>query len=942
MKNKSLQIQILLCLVFKIISFSSVFAQPQAVCRNYTAQITPNGVVVVSGQNLNNGSTGYSNLLLMYNGALQSFITFNCNSVGQNLTIGLVAVDSAGNQSICYSVVTITAMANVCNTSYNMGISTSNASNCNTCNGQITVTGLTNSTGGQAPGPYTYLWSNGATTASISNACPNNFYMVTLTAGNGLNYMGSATVGCNSSPNAVCNAYTAAFTPNLVATVNAQQLSTNSIGGQAFISMNGQLVNSTSFNCSHIGNQNVQVIVRDSLGNTSSCVATVYVVDPNNYCGNQSNLPQAICNSQLSYDLGNPNGPYAIITPQTLNNNSINASSMWMITPSGSVVYGPYTLSCNDIGLQAFTLVVSNSSNISSNTASYDSCVVWINVTDTLHVCSAGNSNYFVQDSMIPSSCTGACTGIFVVYNVYLATGQIAPQPYTVVWSDGYTGSSRYNLCGNQTYSMIIYDALQNAYNHSITIGCTNSSLPNSCIDTTRINNGINCPTGYVPVCGCNGITYPNACVAANHYGLLAWTSGPCPGNNSNQPIITVTGSGCNATLCTGSATIQFPGATPNNFWTLVWSDSITQTGSGSQLIRNGLCPGVYTVQITGNTNQNYFITVVIGTQQGCVWPGDADDNTVVNNWDLLPIAQTFGATGNLRPNASINWVAQSCASWNVSNPIAGLPDYKHIDCNGDGVINQTDLSAVQQNYGLSYYRGNQSSLPGNIPFFINSTNSTEGSSVQIPIQLGTATDMALAYGIAFTIEYDPNIVVPGSAFVDFNSSWLGTNLMEFQYDFSQLGKIEVAVSRKNQTNQNGFGQIGQFNFTLRNNILGNSSSRIMNLNLSQIKLVQNNNTVLGTNVQPATVTITAATAVEYTDNSSVQIFPNPADNQVSVQSKEMMSEIKLYNLSGQLIYHNTESRNNTIISLDEFPAGIYNLQINTSKGITNQKLIIR
>ena len=48
------------------------------------------------------------------------------------------------------------------------------------------------------------------------------------------------------------------------------------------------------------------------------------------------------------------------------------------------------------------------------------------------------------------------------------------------------------------------------------------------CIDPSRVNpNGI-CTMQYDPVCGCNGITYANACVAQNA-GLLSFKPGPCP-----------------------------------------------------------------------------------------------------------------------------------------------------------------------------------------------------------------------------------------------------------------------------------------------------------------------------------------------------------------------------------------------------------------------------
>jgi hypothetical protein len=48
------------------------------------------------------------------------------------------------------------------------------------------------------------------------------------------------------------------------------------------------------------------------------------------------------------------------------------------------------------------------------------------------------------------------------------------------------------------------------------------------CLDPSRANpNGI-CTMEYDPVCGCNGLTYANACVARNA-GLRSFQKGPCP-----------------------------------------------------------------------------------------------------------------------------------------------------------------------------------------------------------------------------------------------------------------------------------------------------------------------------------------------------------------------------------------------------------------------------
>jgi hypothetical protein len=132
-------------------------------------------------------------------------------------------------------------------------------------------------------------------------------------------------------------------------------------------------------------------------------------------------------------------------------------------------------------------------------------------------------------------------------------------------------------------------------------------------------------------------------------------------------------------------------------------------------------------------------------------------------------------------------------------------------------------------------------------------------------------------------------------------------------------------------------------NFTIRDDILRNSSIRNMDLTITNIRLIRNDNTEIGTNPQTGVVSVNTATGIENSKGYSVAVFPNPAKNQLNIHTENAQIEsINMYNISGQLVKQlNNVNSNNSSFNVNELSQGVYMIQITTDKGVENRKVVI-
>jgi hypothetical protein len=92
--------------------------------------------------------------------------------------------------------------------------------------------------------------------------------------------------------------------------------------------------------------------------------------------------------------------------------------------------------------------------------------------------------------------------------------------------------------------------------------------------------------------------------------------------------------------------------------------------------------------------------------------------------------------------------------------------------------------------------------------------------------------------------------------------------------------------------------------------------------------------------VNNATMAITAINSPN--DNLNIKIFPNPAREVINITSGQNISNIKLINLTGQLVIDYDVTGNEFQVDISKYVKGLYFLQIGTIDGdVTTKRIVI-
>ncbi|AEE51144.1 T9SS type A sorting domain-containing protein [Haliscomenobacter hydrossis] len=335
------------------------------------------------------------------------------------------------------------------------------------------------------------------------------------------------------------------------------------------------------------------------------------------------------------------------------------------------------------------------------------------------------------------------------------------------------------------------------------------------------------------------------------------------------------------------------------------------------------------------------------------IWPGDADRNGTVDQFDLLPIGLAYGTSGTTRSNPQITWEAQSTQKWGKTLVNSNI-DLAFVDADGNGLIDAADTSAMARNWQRKHNDGlpklNQPEIrTGGASLFINADTVLSGPGQWFPLELGTPDQAAEnVYGLAFSVVYNPNEVKENELKFSPETSWLGTlgqDLLAFQRHNPTAGRIDVALVRSDGRNVSGSGRIGKVKITIEDVILNlrDGENPKIQLGIENVRLINNADHLVP--ITPLSSTPSAKKQVStsaynpYLD-ARIRVYPQPATDLLYLDYGDLqLRSVQLLQLDGKALSGILAPQRS--LSLAGVPAGVYLLKVVAESGVAMKKVLV-
>jgi hypothetical protein len=515
---------------------------PVALCKNMTVQLDASGTATITGADIDNGSSdacGIASLVASPN-------TFTCADKGLN-TVTLTVTDNNGNTSTCTSTVTVEdnlapVLSCVADTAI-LG-----------ANGTVTIT-ETDVLSSSYDNCGIVSYSVTPNTFGIPQVGINNVTVTAVDAEGNTTSCQTTVYVVEPKPNAVCKNITVQLDANGSVSITANDVDN---GSNSLVGISNMVVTPSTFNCSNVGTNTVQLVVFNSFNQTDTCSAIVTVED--------NVLPTVLTQDVTIYlDAA---GQASINVPMIDNGSNDNCGIDNLSLDNTS-------FTCSNVGVNTVTLTATDvNGNVNSATATVtvvDNVIPNV-LTQDVTIYLDANGDASINVPMIDNGSNDNCgIATLTLDNTTFTCSNVGANTVTLTATD---------VNGNvntATATVTVIDTVA-----PFLTGCptdiTVNNLINNCFQTVMFE-----PPVFTDACGIASV------VMSNSNGVNCFPAACCAGKVSGQFPVGVT-------------TVTYT-ATDNNGNVTVCSFNITVVDNDAPHINN--CPADITVNNTPGKCQN-------------------------------------------------------------------------------------------------------------------------------------------------------------------------------------------------------------------------------------------------------------------------------------------------------------------------------------------------
>jgi len=372
------------------------------------------------------------------------------------------------------------------------------------------------------------------------------------------------------------------------------------------------------------------------------------------------------------------------------------------------------------------------------------------------------------------------------------------------------------------------------------------------------------------------------------------------------------------------------------------------------------------------------FLAMLDSTGQGVLettnftWPGDANNNQLLSFADdALYVTMAWNSTGPPRDTMDTNgnlgamtFVYMPGTHSDIATDWTGVfgngANYKHADFNGDGIINNGDLTPYSPAWWFpmtvpNLRTGNPEVYNFSVPDFNllpEQDTVPPGAQIKYFVTIGNSNvPVDSIYGLVFTLTCNYSLLVdtPQVNYVISDMGTPGSDLMG--YDFNLPDGMGPGNGPNVMISRIDYNNAYQVNDTIAELVMVAkptiSSIQTLTLNISDFNALTIASSTVPFNLisNPVVIDPNATVGVETNEISGIEIFPNPADNEFTMHNSQFTmgtASVSIFNLIGENVKTITRFNPGESISVADLPEGFYTGQITIDKAVKNFSFVVK